>query len=84
MKGKIVRFDEKSDSNIKFDKESLRSFFREIMREETIRLERKMEDMVNRRMNQCPTPPMRTPPVEEKNSKEKEFFILMRDMMSQY
>ena len=72
------------ESSMKFDRESLKFFFGEIMREESVRLENKMEDMVIRKMSMFPPPPVRTPPVVEKTSREKEFFSLMKNMMSHY
>ena len=81
-----MKSDEKPLNNMNIDKETLRSFFGEIMRQETVRLENRMEEMVNRKMSYLqPLPPVRDiPPVKENQSREKEFFSLMKDMMSQY
>ena len=80
----VTRTEKKSD-NLDLNRDSLRSFFGEIMRQETVRLENRMEEMVNLRMSQIqPSVVRETPPVRENQSREREFFSLMKDMMSQY
>ena len=81
---KAIRTENKSE-NLDLNRDSLRSFFGEIMRQETVRLENRMEEMVNKRMSQIqPSAVRETPPVRENQSREREFFSLMKDMMSQY